>query len=90
MPEVRPPLLDYLSDTARRRSGPGGPSRETGHALNFLRRHAMNARPDVDDDEDDEVFDDEDFDGDSDVDEDEDDVDEEDGEEEETWQVFAS
>jgi hypothetical protein len=49
----------------------------------------MNARPDIDD-EDDEILEDEEFDEDSRLDEEDEDSDEEDEDEEETWQVFAS
>ena len=83
---MRPTLLDNVHVAARRSSGNPGSAGQDGRFLNWLGRHAMNARPEFDD-EDDEVFDDEDFDDDSELDEDEDDLDDEDEEEEETWQV---
>ena len=83
-----PALLDDILLPARCRSAPaGGATGEDGRFLNWQNRHAMNARPDIDD-EDDEVYEDEDFDEDAELDEDEDDLGEEDEEEEETWQVF--
>ena len=86
MSEVRPTLLDDVHLAAGRRSGDPGSTGQDGRFLNWLGRHAMKARPEIDD-EDDEVSDDEDFDDDSELDEDEDDLDNEDEEEEETWQV---
>src|SRR5690349_14429095 len=89
--EMRPPLLDDLPVTTRRRARrASGPRRrgQTGCRVIF-RAGPMNTSP-SDDDEDDEVFDDEEFDENSEVDEDDEDSDPDDEEEEETWQVVAA
>ena len=95
--EVRPPLLDDVSDSTgrgtRRTSGATG---VCGHADACQASHSlipcrlpMNAMPD-DEPEDDEVTEDEDFDEDSDLDEDDEEEDDDSEEEEETWQVAPS
>ena len=89
--EVRPPLLDHLPITTRRRARrASGPCRcgQAGCRVIFV-QVAMNTSPSADD-EDDEVFDDQEFDEDSDSDEDDEDTDPDDEEEEETWQVVAA
>jgi hypothetical protein len=87
MPEVRPPLLDNLPHAAWRHAAGSCP---TAQARDFLTvGPAMNAKPDIDDEED-EVLEDEDFEDDRESDEEDGDLDEEDDDEEETWQVSPS
>jgi hypothetical protein len=88
LPEVRPSLLDHLSVATRRGSSSTCATPESDHSI-IAQVHAMNSRPDIDD-EDDEVIEDEDFDEDGESDNDEDDLDDEDSDEEETWQVCVS
>jgi hypothetical protein len=85
LPEVWPSLLDYLYHPTRQGSSSTCATAQTYKSV-IARVHAMNAKPDSED-EDDEVFEDEDFDEDAELDEDDEDLDEDDGEEEETWQV---
>jgi phosphopantothenoylcysteine synthetase/decarboxylase len=93
--EVRPPLLDHLPHTARRRrrrTGCHARPCETGSQIISAQAH-MNTSPSADD-EDDEVLEDEEFDEDAERDDDDEDADDDDEdddeEEEETWQVLAS
>jgi hypothetical protein len=84
MPEMWPPLLDDLPHAAWRRAAG---SCSAAQACGVLTDGpAMNAKPDIDDDED-EVFEDEDFDDDRESEEEDEELDEEDDDEEETWQV---
>jgi hypothetical protein len=90
VPEVRPALLDDVSDPTGGRSRPFGRAtrcRENPRRISVC-RPPMFTSP-TDDDDDDEVLEDEEFDEESERDEDDEDLDDEDDEDEETWLVVA-